>query len=219
DTLWAHGKLAQYMVGLTSACQDTQSFYGFDVASIVRQQFNTFKSFFQNQKFALSWVVLALCNANLTEETAAMDILIANPGVYTFGIDEASMTVMALSCVDNTSYSAAQRAAEDFILNGMKPDGSFGNEYTTGLAIQALTRYSGARNDIDGMIQKAQDWLARNVIGKFANVAMANQVLPALARRSYVDIKDLKCHTKPNTGVSNTYPINMDHYVFNVTTW
>ncbi|KAK3108847.1 hypothetical protein FSP39_017135 [Pinctada imbricata] len=198
DEFWAHGKLAQYMVGLISACEDTQSFYGFDVASIVRRQFIKFSSFFQNQRFALSWVVLALFNPNLTEETAVMDILIANPGVYTSGIDEASMVVMALSCFNNTSCTAAQRAAEEFILNGIEQDGSFGNEYTTGVAIQALTRYSGSRKDIDDIIQRAQDWLARKVIGKFANVAMANQVLPALAGRSYVDIRDLPCHRKPN---------------------
>ena len=43
---------------------------------------------------------------------------------------------MALKCIDDSRYQPAIQAAETYIRNGKMPDGSFGNEYTTGLAIQ-----------------------------------------------------------------------------------
>ena len=58
------------------------------------------------------------------------------------------MIVMALKCVDDSRYLSAIQAAETYIRNHKGAFGSFGNEYTTGLAIQV----GSVENEVDAIV-------------------------------------------------------------------
>lgn len=54
---------------------------------------------------------------------------------YNFS-DEASLVYMAYHCVGNSTYKNAEDAAFNFILQAKNENGTFGNEYSTALAVQ-----------------------------------------------------------------------------------
>ncbi|XP_013411968.1 transcobalamin-2-like [Lingula anatina] len=205
---WYGGKLAHYINGLVATCQDPSDFYGHDLLTMLQGHMDGFPKHYFNHNFAYSWAVLALCNAGLTVQEKYIQQLTKSPGNYTFGIDEAAMTVIALSCVRNqTDVKSAISAGVQFILDNKKPDGSFGNEYSTGLAVQAL--YA---DDKESRLDIKKDALLYLVSlqgedGSYDSVAAANQVFPALNQKSYADIGDItSCQVVTTTPAPTTPP-------------
>lgn len=220
DQLWSRGKLAQYICGLQATCQDPRNFYGHDLIQKLEAHMDNYDEYFHANHFAFSWAVLALCNSNQVVKADYVSKLTKNPGTYTFGIDEASMVLMALSCINSSAVSCAKTAAENYIIHNQNKNGSFGNEYTNGLAIQALL--ASRRNGVGSVIDNALEALINiqaQANGGFKNVAAANQALPALARKSYVDIGKTPCvdteaTTKPPSGLPITITISVEDNLF-----
>ncbi|XP_013412113.1 transcobalamin-2 [Lingula anatina] len=215
---WYGGKLGQYVNALVATCQDPSDFYGHNLIDILSGHMDGFPKYYFNHNFAYSWAVLALCNAGLTVQEKYIQQLTKTPGNYTFGVDEAAMTVIALSCVRNqTDVKSAISAGVQFILDNKKPDGSFGNEYTTGLAVQALiaddkqTRRKIKKEALLRLVEKqGQD-------GSYDSVAAANQIFPALNRKSYADIGSISsCQQVTTTPAPTTPPASFFTFRINV---
>ncbi|XP_013396072.1 gastric intrinsic factor-like [Lingula anatina] len=204
---WYGGKLGQFINGLVSTCQDPANFYDHNLIELLMNQMNNFPKYYFNQNFAYSWAVLALCNSGAINETY-YERLVDGAGNYTFGVDEAAISVIALSCVRNRTGAAdvipAINTGIQYILTNIKPDGSFGNQYTTGLAVQAL--YADNKSSRKQIKKKAQLTLVahQQPDGSFGGVTAANQVLPALAGKSYADLGDIKICQKTTPPVTTT---------------
>ncbi|XP_013388488.1 gastric intrinsic factor [Lingula anatina] len=199
---WYGGKLGQFINGLVSTCQNPANFYDHNLIELLMNQMNNFPKYYFNHNFAYSWAVLALCNSGAINETYYKRLL-DGAGNYTFGVDEAAISVIALCCVrDRTGASdviPAINTGVQYILSNIKPDGSFGNQYTTGLAVQAL--YADNENSRKLIKKKAQLTLLayQQPDGSFGGVTAANQVLPALAGKSYADLGDINICQKLTT--------------------
>ncbi|XP_013404329.1 gastric intrinsic factor-like [Lingula anatina] len=204
---WYGGKLGQFINGLVSTCQNPTKFNGNNLIKLLMNQMNNFPKYYFNQNFAYSWAVLALCNSGAINETYYKR-LVDGAGNYAFGVDEAAISVTALSCVRDQTGAADVTSAINtgiqYILSNIKPDGSFGNQYTTGLAVQAL--YADDKSSRNQIKEKAQLSLLTHQQrdGSFGGVTAANQVLPALAGKSYADLGDIKICQKATPPVTTT---------------
>lgn len=204
--LWSHGKLAHYILGLKATCQDPRNFYGHNLIEKLEVHVDNSTYYFQNNKFSLSLVVLAICESNEEVKEKYLNMLIQNSGSYT--TEEASMVLMALSCVNKSSTMATKEEIEDYIVKKQNSsDGSFGDEHTTGLAIQALI--ASGRKDIKQNITKGIESLIKmqaNGNGIMNNVGSVNQILPALAKKSLVDIGKTPCVSPTTVAPSTSEP-------------
>ncbi|XP_033739091.1 uncharacterized protein CG3556-like [Pecten maximus] len=138
---WSNGKLSQYISAVQITCNNVNDFYGHNLVYILSRHMLQNRDYFMRQKFALSWGVLALCNANEHIDETFKKLLGKPSTNFTFGVGEAAMTLMALTCIKDMT---GQRSAEDFIVRQLR-SGIRLEEYTSGLAIQAL-RAAGTRN-------------------------------------------------------------------------
>ncbi|CAC5418768.1 unnamed protein product [Mytilus coruscus] len=130
--------------GLTATCQDPKNFYGHNLIDKLQNHLNVSSQHFQSNKFAYALVVLALCNANATVDAAYLKDISTPNGNYRFGVDEAAMVYLAYACVNDAAYSTQSKAALEYILQKRDSKGSYGNEYSTALAVQTL--YNALQN-------------------------------------------------------------------------
>jgi len=86
DARWARGKLAQYISALQITCTDPRNFYGHDLLIILKQHENDSAEYFRQNRFALSWIAIAICNNNESLDAVSAGVLTANPGQYKFDI-------------------------------------------------------------------------------------------------------------------------------------
>ncbi|OWF52714.1 gastric intrinsic factor-like [Mizuhopecten yessoensis] len=199
DAEWSNGKLAQYVSAIQMTCYDPKDFYGHNLVYILSGHMTQNREYFMRQRFALSWGVLALCNANEhIEETFKK--LLGNPSTnFTFGVDEAAMTLMALTCIKDT---IGRQSAENFIVRLLRSGVTLG-EYSSSLAIQAL-RAAGTMG-VDDLISRITADLRQSLLNKTSSLmtpAGALHILPALAGTSPLDIGRTVCQQETN-GMSN----------------
>lgn len=186
---WYGGKLAQYINALVATCQNPQDFYGHDLIQLLKKHMIGYPKHYFTQRFAYSWAILALCNANEYVKPDFLKELTSNAGTYEHGVDEAAMTAMAFACVgDQGDANASLNTAMGYILANKNNDGSFGNNYTTGLAVQAMLATNDGKYKTD--IQNAMAHLlgSQGKDGSFSSLLAANHVLPALAKTSFAAI-------------------------------
>lgn len=122
----------------------------------------------------------------------------------TESVDTYAMAGMALQCVKD-SGSHVQNAAElenaitmikQKLLAARRADGHIGNEFSTGLAVQALLAMGSEVADCaDSM--KAMRTAARNNI--YSNPMSISQTLPALNKKSYLLVKNKQCLDEDDT--------------------
>ncbi|XP_013781508.1 uncharacterized protein CG3556-like [Limulus polyphemus] len=188
------GKLALYVNGLLAACRNPRNYFTVDLTETL-MEYN-----FTASEFSYALVSLALCNSgrNLSGERIAhlLGEIQPKPGAH-FWTDTQALIVMALSCVarkEGYSYleSNISTVLEHF-KEIQKPDGSFGNVYTSGLVVQALL---AAKDDGRGWdFNQALSYLLsqQQPDGSFGDLLATYFVLPALACRSLVDLGDVNC--------------------------
>lgn len=141
------GELAFMINSLVFSCQDPRDFHGVNLIENLSSWMSVFPIEDFNNGFQYGLAVLALCNANepISDEYIAVlthDLQNAD-GTFLFGADEASMVLMALSCVRdrglaNADVSEAVESIVFYLIGKQQEDGSFGNEHTTALVLQAL---------------------------------------------------------------------------------
>lgn len=197
---WGRGKLAYYVLGVKATCQDPRDFYGHDLIDKLKNHLIVSSSYLDSNKFDYSLILIALCKAGEPIDTHNLNDISTTPGYYTFGVDEASVVYMAYHCVGNPTYKKAEDAAFNFILQAKNENGTFGNEYSTALAVQAIfasgkrTLRRQTRTGIDYMV----DSIGRN---KDPFTSLLLSVLPAIARKSLLDIGSWQC-TTPEQGTT-----------------
>ncbi|XP_033737973.1 cobalamin binding intrinsic factor-like [Pecten maximus] len=191
STVWSRGKLAQYISGiLVSGQHETaHSYYGTtNLLDILQNHLVRSIDYFRINRFALSWMALAMCQHNKTFDRQYEDILTAHPGTYTFGIDEAAMITMACTCLNTTTSLPAAHVAADIIAMEIQKENNTLNEYSLGLAAQALI--SIKNESYEDQIAKAKMGIVSKI--KISDIMKdglaASHILPALADMSYIDI-------------------------------
>ncbi|XP_069128057.1 cobalamin binding intrinsic factor-like [Argopecten irradians] len=190
DKKWAEGKLAQYVTALQLICQNPSKFYRNNLLRPLAGHLKLSEPTFRNNRFALSWIVIALCNNNKPIGNSSLAILTDHPGEYKFGVDEASMILMATTCLKELE---AKTAAEEFIVNEMKVNMSQYNEFTKGLVVQALT--AAKTEKVDDIIDMLRSDLRQAILSTtlLELPGAASHVLPALAKKSFLDASKVVC--------------------------
>jgi len=67
-------------------CQNPKDFYGHNLLTTLKQQLIESAKYFSQNRFALSWVAIALCNNNEMIDTVSYGVLTATPGQYKFHV-------------------------------------------------------------------------------------------------------------------------------------
>ncbi|XP_038151451.1 transcobalamin-2 [Cyprinodon tularosa] len=122
----------------------------------------------------------------------------------TQSVDTYAMAGMALQCVkDSGSY--AHNAAEldtalsqikQKILASRRADGHIGNEFSTGLAVQALLAMGSEVGECAASMNAMRTAARSNT---YHNPMAISQTLPALQRKSYLSVKTLDCLNEDDT--------------------
>ncbi|XP_078086171.1 cobalamin binding intrinsic factor-like [Mustelus asterias] len=157
--------------------------------------------------YQLTLAILALCIEKQPVSDYVVDDLIKRimnykaPFIKVFSVDTASMSVLALSCLHRSlSNQIARLEIEKPIvqllmqlLGNKKDDGTIGNIYSTGLAVQALI----ANPELTFLQFKCSNYLERLISeipkGTFDSVQRISHVIPALEGRTYLDVQSLDC--------------------------
>ncbi|XP_059192771.1 transcobalamin-2 [Centropristis striata] len=119
-------------------------------------------------------------------------------------IDTYAMAGMALQCVKEAGFHGQNAAELDTALNKIKQkllaaqrsDGHIGNEFSTGLAVQALLAM-GSQVEECAASMEAMRTDARN--NTYHNPMAISQILPALHQKSYLTVKSKQCQNEDNT--------------------
>ncbi|KAJ7344202.1 hypothetical protein JRQ81_000152 [Phrynocephalus forsythii] len=152
------------------------------------------------------WNTMVLCMENSQEVEKAAVILVkaANDDELrgSFSVDTAAVASLALACVhDETDTNnlrekiqKALRLLTDQILEKQQESGIIGNIYSTGLAIQALSVTSQfSSQDKWNCTKTLEKVLQEAYLGTFNNPGTISQILPSLAGKTYLDVRNLLC--------------------------
>lgn len=202
---WVRSMLAKYIIALEAACVAPKRFYGNDLLGLLDTNFRNFTTHYEANPNDFATLLLAKCVSG--DEITAEQNKVIMQNISSFrSVEDASLTLLALSCINTSTHYSTIMKAETYLMSYFVND-SFGDTYQTGLAIQALTRLNttGAAD----AIEKARLFLAKEIqikrMGSFLTVGEASNVLPALAGMSWADVMG-KCPTKkivpfdPNAG-------------------
>ncbi|XP_063753112.1 transcobalamin-2 isoform X1 [Eleginops maclovinus] len=122
----------------------------------------------------------------------------------TESIDTYAMAGMALQCV-NDAGSHVQNAAElntalskikQKLLASRRTDGHIGNEFSTGLAVQALLAMGSHVAECAASMEAMRTDARSNT---YHNAMAISQILPALQQKSYLTIKNRECLNEDDT--------------------
>ncbi|XP_004072417.1 transcobalamin-2 [Oryzias latipes] len=119
-------------------------------------------------------------------------------------IDTYAVAGMALQCVKDSGSYTHNAAEIDLALSKIKhkllasrrTDGHMGNEFSTGLAVQALIAMGSEESEYS-ISMAAMRTAARNNI--YHNPMAISQTLPALQKQSYLKVKGKECLNEDNT--------------------
>lgn len=214
QTASAPGLLALYLLALKSSCFDLST-VTFTVRGQTDTLLNHLKSIMQREKeeisvsqlhrpssnyYQYSLGVLGLCVGGVRVEhhvlhkllkAVAQDHLEQSADTY-------AMAGMALQCVKDSGahvlktheLNATLRKIHQKLLAVRRPDGHIGNQFTTGLAVQALLAMGHQVSECAAMMEAIRTD-ARNSL--YHNPMALSQILPALQLRSYVSVRNKQC--------------------------
>ncbi|KAM9464328.1 transcobalamin-2-like isoform 1-T1 [Salvelinus alpinus] len=115
-------------------------------------------------------------------------------------IDTFAMAGMALQCLkesDTQVQDAALDKALDLIklklLDSQRADGHMGNEFSTGLAVQALLAMGSQVQECASSMEAMRSDVRK---GTYLNPMAMSQTLPALQQKSYLQVKGKECRNE-----------------------
>lgn len=210
------GLLALYTLALKSSCYDLNT-VTFSVNSKTESLLSHLKEQMRKEKentvynlrpltnyYQYSLGVLALCVSSVRVDHHINNKLIQavehdhlKHGTAD-SVDTLAMAGMALQCVKDSGAHALNTAhlnsalskIQQKLLAAQRPDGHIGNEFSTGLAIQALLAMGHQVSDCAAsMVAMRTD--ARNNL--YHNPMAVSQILPALHHKSYLALKNMQC--------------------------
>ncbi|KAK9522781.1 hypothetical protein VZT92_019227 [Zoarces viviparus] len=216
------GLLALYTLALKSSCYDlnTITFTGSEknetLLTHLKKQMEDEKQHIAfshrplTNYYQYSLGVLALCASGIRVNNHVSNKLIKAVELEHFkhgdteSIDTHAMAGMALQCVKDAG-SHVQNAAEldtalstikQKLLAARRADGHIGNEFSTGLAVQALlamgSQVAECAASMEAMRTDARSNTYHNPMG-------ISQILPALQQKSYLAVKSKECLNEDDT--------------------
>ncbi|KAM9393929.1 transcobalamin-2 isoform 1-T2 [Pholidichthys leucotaenia] len=154
--------------------------------------------------------VLALCVSGIRVNNHVSNKLIKAVEHQQFkhgdaeSVDTYAIAGMAVQCVKDSGTQVKNAAELDTALNTIKQklldshraDGHIGNEFSTGLAVQALLAMGSDVSDCAASME-AMRTAARNNV--YHNPMAISQTLPALYKKSYLSVKSKDCLNENDT--------------------
>lgn len=216
------GRLALYTLALKSSCFDlsTVTFAVGDKSETLlihlkkqmeqEKEHITFSQRPLTNYYQYSLGVLALCVSGIRVNNHVSNKLIKAVEHEHFkhgdteSVDTYAMAAMALQCVKVSGAHVHNAAELDTALSKIKqkllasqrPDGHMGNEFSTGLAVQALLAMGSQVSECAASLA-AMRTDARS--GTYHNPMAISQVLPALQQKSYLTVKSKVCLGEDDT--------------------
>ncbi|XP_054629201.1 transcobalamin-2 [Dunckerocampus dactyliophorus] len=215
------GRLALYTLALKSSCYDLNTIH-FTVGDKSETLLTHLKKQMEQEKEYISFSqrpltnyyqyslgVLALCVSGIRVNNHVANKLIkaVENEYFTHGdtdsIDTYAMAAMALQCVKNAGshdHNAAELETaltkiKQKLLASRRPDGHIGNEFSTGLAVQALLAMGSQVSECAAPMEA----MRRDARGNTYHNPMAiSQVLPALQQKSYLAVQSKECLNEDN---------------------
>lgn len=199
-------KLSRFINGLLATCLNPRQFYGHDLVDKLKNQMTE-----SSANFTHPIAYLALCNANEPWPPRApydLSFVFNSRSDYRFIREIQAFAVMAVSCGYTRPYVYGE-TEEDFLKplfleavkrmkDNQKPDGSFGNPYTTALFTQALIG-CGLEFDDDWRMSEAIQYLIKEMNGSSVNFLTAYATLPLLNGKTLVNISYVDCANNPRS--------------------
>lgn len=192
--------LPLFVNALLSVCEDPADFFGFNLTSKLKKAPNL------NSDYSEALSYLALCNAGVKLNKKIIVRLLELAVLKESKIpDSPSIAALALICSmgDNHTHHIAQRgvrrAVKQLKIRQNKADGSFGNVYSSALALQVLNAAKADDVAWNGTLAKKFLLSQQGADGSFEGSFAAYFALPALAGSSLSQIRNINCSKKPNT--------------------
>lgn len=208
------GLLALYLLALKSSCFDLNT-VAFTVRGQSHSLLNLLKSAMQREKeeisvsqlhrpasnyYQYSLGVLGLCVAGVRVEHHVLHKLLraVEHEHLEQSTDSYAMAGMALQCVresgahvlNTQELNTALTKIKNKLTAARRPDGHIGNQYSTGLAVQALLAMGHQESEC-AVSMEAMRTDARNNL--YHNPMALSQILPALQQRSLLSVRSKTC--------------------------
>ncbi|TSU24208.1 Transcobalamin-2 [Bagarius yarrelli] len=210
------GRLALYIMALKASCHDLNSVTlltgekSEPLITHLKKQIELEKDYMafshrpQTNYYQYSLGILALCVSGVRVSSHVSHKLIhaALHGHFKHGesesVDTLAMAGMALQClkeaetpVKNTEeLDKALASIKQKIVDSQRDDGHLGNEFSTGLAVQALLAMGSNVEDCTTSIKALCSDARRGI---YHNAMAISQNLPALQQRSYLHLRNKEC--------------------------
>lgn len=216
------GLLALYTLALKSSCYDLNT-VTFTVGEKTETLLAHLKKQMEQEKehlatshrpltnyYQYSLGVLGLCVSGIRVSQHVTNKLIRAVELehFTHGdvpsIDTYAMAGMALQCVKGSGshmqnaadLDAALTKIQQTLLGARRDNGHIGNEFSTGLAVQALLAMGSHVSECSSSMEAMRTDARNNV---YHNPMAISQILPALQQKSYLTVKSKQCLHEDNT--------------------
>ncbi|XP_042343898.1 transcobalamin-2 [Plectropomus leopardus] len=215
------GLLALYTLALKSSCYDLTTIT-FTVSEKSEPLLTHLKNQMEQEKehiavshrpltnyYQYSLGVLALCVSGIRVNNHVSNKLIkaAENNLFKHGdsesIDTFAMAGMALQCVKEAGHvqnavelDTALSKIKETLLAAHRDDGHIGNEFSTGLAVQALLAMGSHIADCAASMEAMRTDARSNT---YHNPMAVSQILPALQKKSYLSVKSKDCLNEDDT--------------------
>ncbi|KAJ7994305.1 hypothetical protein DPEC_G00264500 [Dallia pectoralis] len=227
------GRLALYTLALKASCFDLHSLT-FTVNQMSEKLLTHLKREMEKEKehivfsdrpktnyYQYSLGMLALCVSGVRDNSHVTNKLIkaVERGHIKQGdsdcIDTLAMAGMALQClkefdteVQDAALDKALGVIKQKLLDSQRADGHMGNEFSTGLAVQALLAMGSQVQMCDTSMKAMRSDVRK---GTYGNPMAMSQALPALQHKSYLQIKGKQCRDEDGNLVleATTEPVTV----------
>ncbi|KAK7173024.1 hypothetical protein R3I93_002984 [Phoxinus phoxinus] len=216
------GRLALYILALKSSCHDLQSVH-LNHNEMKEPLLTHLKKEMEEEKqniafshrpktnyYQYSLGILALCVSGVRVSTHVSHKLIhaVEHRQIKHGeslcVDTHAMAGMALQCLKNEETAVKDTAELDRalasikqrLLDSKRADGHMGNEFSTGLAVQALLAMGSQMEECASALEALRADVKK---GTYHNPMAVSQVLPALHQQSYLHLKSKECRNEDDS--------------------
>lgn len=216
------GHLALYTLALRASCYDLNT-VTFTVNEVTETLMTHLKRQMEQEKehlaiserpltnyYQYSLGMLTLCVSGVRVNSHASNKLIKaveHEHTRTGGkecIDTLAMAGMALQCVKEAGSQVQHAVALDSALAKIKqkllasrrPDGHMGNEFSTGLAVQALLAMGSPVAECASSMEAMRADTLKNT---YHNPMAMSQTLPALQQKNYLQVRNKQCLDEADT--------------------
>ncbi|KAH1180168.1 transcobalamin-2 isoform X1 [Mauremys mutica] len=218
------GRLALYLLALRAACQDMETLLERQLVTRLKYHLHKEKeqiAFKRNGRpitsyYQYSLGVLALCVHGKKIDTHVIQKLLnAEQHKFMHGsklsVDTMAMAGLAFACLKQANLyepelvaaiSLAVQRVTDRILQAQTTKGTFGNIFSSPLAMQLLIATGMSKKP---ECPKGMDALLGSLEqGHFQNPMIMSQLLPVLDGKSYLDIATMECRAEQDTSELDT---------------